>query len=128
MKSSYSAGGGECLNYVYLVWVYFLFYLGAGYPAHYYPYIISALLDSVPVECGGTAAQVDAGLVGCVTGVTDCGQGSGAGPGLSSALSLLSAGQLQQQQPVVQLGPGQSLAGPGKGWALEPFTNLLFSY
>ena len=42
------------LNYVYLVWVYFLFYIGAGYPSYYYPYIIATLLDSVPQECGGT--------------------------------------------------------------------------
>ena len=42
------------LNYVYLVWVYFLFYIGAGYPSYYYPYIIATLLDTVPQECGGT--------------------------------------------------------------------------
>ena len=42
------------MNYVYLVWVYFLFYIGAGYPSYYYPYIIATLLDSVPQECGGT--------------------------------------------------------------------------
>ena len=42
------------LSYVYLTWVYFLFYLGAGYPTHYYPYIISTLLNFVPTECGGT--------------------------------------------------------------------------
>ena len=42
------------MSYVYLTWVYFLFYLGAGYPSHYYPYIISTLLNFVPTECGGT--------------------------------------------------------------------------
>ena len=42
------------MTYIYLVWVYFLFYIGAGYPTYYYPYIISTLLDSVPQQCGGT--------------------------------------------------------------------------
>ena len=42
------------LNYIYLVWTYFLFYIGAGYPSWYYPYIIATLLDFVPSECGGT--------------------------------------------------------------------------
>ena len=41
------------MNYIYLTWVYFLFYLGAGYPSWYYPYIIATLLDYVPTECGG---------------------------------------------------------------------------
>ena len=45
------------LSYVYLTWVYFLFYLGAGYPTYYYPYIISTLLDFVPTECGGTGQK-----------------------------------------------------------------------
>ena len=42
------------LNYTYIVWVYFLFYLGAGYPSWYYPYIIQTLLNYIPSECGGT--------------------------------------------------------------------------
>ena len=45
------------MNYIYLVWTYFLFYLGAGYPAWYYPYIIATLLDLVPSECGGTGGE-----------------------------------------------------------------------
>ena len=42
------------LNYTYLIWVYFLYYVGAGYPSWYYPYIIATLLDLVPTECGGS--------------------------------------------------------------------------
>jgi len=53
------ADGSECLNYIYLVWVYFLFYIGAGYPASYYPYIIATLVDTVPQECGGTGGQAE---------------------------------------------------------------------
>ena len=45
------------MNYIYLVWTYFLFYLGAGYPTWYYPYIIATLLDLVPSECGGTGGD-----------------------------------------------------------------------
>ena len=45
------------MNYVYLTWVYFLVYLGAGYPTWYYPYIIATLLDFVPTECGGTGKK-----------------------------------------------------------------------
>ena len=41
-------------QYVYLVWVYFLYYVGAGYPSYYYPYILSLLLQYVPESCGGT--------------------------------------------------------------------------
>ena len=47
------------LNYIYLVWVYFLFYIGAGYPTSYYPYIIATLVDTVPEECGGTGGQTE---------------------------------------------------------------------
>ena len=54
------------LSYVYLTWVYFLFYLGAGYPTYYYPYIISTLLDFVPTECGGTGQK---GLMSCVISI-----------------------------------------------------------
>ena len=45
------------MNYIYLVWTYFLFYIGAGYPSWYYPYIIATLLDYVPSECGGTGGE-----------------------------------------------------------------------
>merc|ERR1712130_682919 len=54
-----SVGGSECLNYIYLVWVYFLFYVGAGYPSSYYPYIIATLVDTVPQECGDTGGQTE---------------------------------------------------------------------
>merc|ERR1711971_878904 len=54
-----SVAGSECLNYIYLVWVYFLFYVGAGYPSSYYPYIIATLVDTVPQECGGTGGQTE---------------------------------------------------------------------
>jgi len=107
--------GSECLNYVYLVWVYFLFYIGAGYPSYYYPYIIATLLDTVPQECGGTA-------------------GENTGSGLdNSALSLLS---LQQSYPFggagagsggvqIALSPGQSYAGYGSSGT---GTNSLSAY
>merc|ERR1712037_960477 len=39
--------------------VYFLFYVGAGYPSSYYPYIIATLVDTVPQECGGTGGQTE---------------------------------------------------------------------
>lgn len=54
-----SVAGSECLNYIYLVWVYFLFYVGAGYPSSYYPYIIATLVDTVPQQCGGTGGQTN---------------------------------------------------------------------
>lgn len=105
--------GSECLNYVYLVWVYFLFYIGAGYPSYYYPYIIATLLDSVPQECGGTA-------------------GENTGSSLdSSSLALLS---LQQSYPFggtgsagvqIALSPGQSYAGYGSSGT---GTNSLSAY
>jgi len=113
--SYYQVGvdGSECLNYVYLVWVYFLFYIGAGYPSYYYPYIIATLLDTVPQECGGTA-------------------GENTGSGLdNSALSLLS---LQQSYPFggggtggvqIALSPGQSYAGYGTSGS---GTNSLAAY
>jgi hypothetical protein len=41
-------------QYVYLVWVYFLYYVGLGYPSFYYPYILSLLLQYIPDSCGGT--------------------------------------------------------------------------
>ena len=50
------------LNYTYLIWVYFLYYIGAGYPSWYYPYIISTLLNYIPSECGGTGRCNVAGL------------------------------------------------------------------
>jgi len=58
-SSEASVTGSECLNYIYLVWVYFLFYVGAGYPSSYYPYIIATLVDTVPQQCGGTGGQTE---------------------------------------------------------------------
>jgi len=82
-----TAGGSssECLNYTYLIWVYFLYYVGAGYPSWYYPYIIATLLDLVPTECGGSG---------------------GTGGGIDSSLSLLSL----FQNPI-----GGGLGGVGGG-------------
>jgi len=85
----------NCLQYVYLVWVYFLYYVGAGYESYYYPYILNILLDYVPASCGGT-------------GGTD--SASSSALGLDQSLALLS---LQQQQDTSPLSIQVQSSGAG---------------
>ena len=88
-----------------MVWIYFLFYIGAGYPSWYYPYIIATLLDFVPSECGGTGGDGGSSslsllnLLDSSNGLGFTGGTGGSSYGYANGQYLIYPGQQSYAQP-----------------------------
>ena len=107
------------------MWIYFLYYIGAGYPSWYYPYIIATLLDSVPEECGGTGGDGGSGelsllnLLDSSNGLGFTGGTGGSSYGYANGQYMIYPGQQSYAQP------GMKQAKTGQILILQNFSNSL---
>ena len=43
----------DCLSYIYVAWVFFIYAVGLGLPSTQYPQVISYIYLYIPDDCGG---------------------------------------------------------------------------